>query len=258
VVFIVDVMSIVNQLQAQWNNDNNSTTTRTTYRQWAHRHPLLDPTSSPAELATRIYKADPVTANSLVAVLLIETRNGDRLARQTCLHAFIPLIMSTIKRSHANQYGRASDDFVSDMIVASIDIIDRIATEYSESMQWPITVFASRLQHRAQRTRTRQTDYENHISPHGIDNERFTPLIAPAPSVDSGTELINFLAAAVRRNAISADDARMVGARALLDIPVTANATSLRIGARGMQKRHSNMIARLREASTEITDTMVA
>jgi hypothetical protein len=251
-------MHIVNQLQTQWAIDNNTTATRTTYRQWASRHPLLDPAASPAELATRIYKSDPATANTLVGILLTEVRDGDRLARQTCLHAFIPLILSTIKRCHVHQYGKASDDFTSDMIVASIDIIDRIASEYSSNMVWPITVFASRLLHRAQRARARETNYENHISPNEIDSEDFTPQFVTAPASDPGTELVNFLAAAVRRNAISADEARMVGARALLDEPVNANTTTLHIGARGIQKRHRNVVARLRDAAADITDTMVA
>jgi hypothetical protein len=251
-------MHIVNQLQTQWTIDNTTTATRTTYRQWVDHHPLLDPNASPAELATRIHKTDPTTANRLVAILLTETRTGDRLARQTCLHAFVPLIMSTIKRCHAHQYGKASEDFTADMIVAAIDIIDRIAAEHTDTMQWPITVFTSRLLHRAQRARARETNYENHISPNGIDTEGFTPPLVVASAPDSGTELVNFLAAAVRRIAISPDEARMVGARALLDEPVNANTATLHIGARGIQKRHRNVIARLRDAATDITDTMVA
>lgn len=246
-------MTIIAELKDHWAITGNTNTARAIYRSWVTRHTDLGFYSSPHQLTEAIYTAPPTLANQLVGILLTETVAGDRLARETCFQALRPLVGATLKRiSHANN--AITDDVVSELLTEALDIIDTLAHQYRPDMQWPITTFASRLFNRARRARTRRHIYDNTIDHHDIDLTETAP-VAPTRS-DPGTELILFLAAAVKHETITHDEARLVASRAMLDEAVGRN-TVHTIGIRAAQKRHHRVITRLHDAAHDIADTII-
>jgi hypothetical protein len=247
-------MTIMSQLKSQWAADANTSTARNTYKTWVTRHPELNVCASPAELTDHIYTAPPTQANLLIGILLTEANAGDLLARRACLHAVRPLIGAMVSRIGGPD-GRINDDLVSEMLTESLDIIDTLARQYGPDMDWPITVFVSRLFNRARRARTRRNTYDNSINHNDLNDTTNEPVVPQTR--DAGTELINFLYAAVQQAAITPDEARLVASRAILDEAVKTN-TVTDIGVRAAQKRHHKVVARLHESAESITDSMVA
>jgi hypothetical protein len=242
---------ITNQIRAGWETVGNSRIATHALRDWQSRHLELVGYRSPFEITEAIHKAQPKTANRLVAILLVEARAGNLIARDATLNAMLPLIITVLRATRCDH--THTDDDVSELLTAAVDILN----DPRPIGKWPITSFYNTLFCRASRRRGRRNRAAT-ITTNDVTEFDFGSVAAPDRTGDAATELVHVLAYAVQLGTITAADASLLGTKAFLDRAVSSDAANQNVTERAMRKRHAKLVERLAAASVQLADYTIA
>ena len=263
-------VSAMNRLPAHlastWNVTAASTTGAAHLRRWKATHPELGDIATLPELIHTIRSGPRERANVLVTIVLHEAGTGDRVATETIVHA-LSYIAVAVARTYSAPGHWTDEDALGDVLIDLVDTVADLAATGASA--YPIRQIGNRLECRATRRRSVEDRRKSLHAPWDVLNpgsrisgrpaspsdDRTDDVLPAEVSIDAGTELLTVLAHAVANGTLTGPEAERVGARAMLDRPIsgpTAGADCCDLTA---QKRHQRLIHRLRTAANDIADS---
>lgn len=248
-----DQRNALDRVNAEWAHTQASPQAETQVRQWAQRWPALADCESPADIETACYRFDESSDAALLTLLRIVhgADEGRDLAARLVLHS----VLGRAVREFLPRLSRAFDestDAASALLAAAVEAIATYSVDDARLVKRRLLTRIGTLFRREARAfgrmdrRTQAVCGRSEIPCDPVTLGAAIDAVAE-PTPDPLVEATEALAAAVRRQVISREDARLVARHHLVESPVpyTELADELGISEAAVRQRCSRIVRRV-------------
>ena len=248
-----DQRNALDRVNAEWAHTQASPQAETQVRQWARRWPALADCESPADVEAACYRFDESSDAALLTLLRI--MHGADVGRDLAARLVLHSVLGRAVREFLPRLSRAFDesaDAASALLAAAVEAIATYSVDEPRLVKRRLLTRTGTLFRREARAfgrmdrRTQAVRGRSEIPCDPVTLGAAIDAVAE-PTPDPLVEATEALAAAVRRQVISREDARLVARHHLIESPVpyAELADELGISEAAVRQRCSRIVRRV-------------